>query len=130
MRSKMEIKCFELLKTKFPDAKHTYYDKEHYPFLCDAYIPNKDLFIEFHFSVYHHYHPFNENCIGDLSELSKINAIITNPYYSDKQKEFYKDVLNVWTNKDPLKLKTFIDNKLNYKIFYTEKEFNEWFDNL
>ena len=47
-----------------------------------------------------------------------------------KDKSAYKDFIYTWTKRDPLKLKTFIDNKLNYKIFYTEKEFIEWFNSL
>lgn len=129
-RSKQEIRCFELLKVKFPDAKHTYYDKQRYPFLCDVYIPSKDLFIEFHFSPYHHYKPFDKNCIGDLVELSKINNTIISPYYSNTQKDFFKNILNTWTIKDPIKLETFKKNNLNYKIFYIEKEFNEWFKTI
>ena len=42
-RSKQEIRCYELLKTKFPDAEHSYYDKERYPFNCDMYIPKTYL---------------------------------------------------------------------------------------
>lgn len=129
-RSKSEIRCYEKVKVRFNKAEYSYYDEERYPFNCDIYVPELDLFIECHFGVYHHYHPFNDNNIGDLVELSKMHTIINSPYYLDDQKKFYKNIINCWVDKDKLKLKTFQDNKLNYKIFYTEKEFNDWFDSL
>lgn len=129
-RSKAEIYCFELLKTKFSDAEHSYMNYKKYPFNCDAYIPSKDLFIEFHFSQYHHFEPFNQNNIGHLSELSRIRYIINNPFYTENYKKEYKEILKTWTNSDILKLQTFKNNNLNYKIFYTKKQFMDWFNNI
>lgn len=129
-RSKAEIRCYEKAKLKFPDIRNSYFEDSRYPFNCDMYIPSQDLFIECHFSQYHHYHPFDKNCIGDLVELSKLNHIIRSPYLMNDYKEEYIKIKNTWTISDPLKLKTFIDNRLNYKIFYTEKEFIEWFNSL
>ena len=119
-RSKIEVICFDLLKIKFPDAKHTYRDKERYPFNCDAYIPSKDLFIEFHFDWTHGYEPFDQN---NLKLMNKLNS------WKEKAKtsKYYKKAISTWTDLDIRKLETFINNKLNYKIFYNEKEFNEWF---
>jgi len=39
-------------------------------------------------------------------------------------------MIYTWTDLDVRKLETFKKNNLNYKIFYTEKEFNKWFQNL
>lgn len=129
-RSKAEIRCYEKIKLKFSDSDYSYFEDKRYPFNCDIYIPSQDLFIECHFSKYHHYHPFDENCIGDLVELSRLNNIINSPYYKDSDKKQCIDIIYTWTRRDRLKLKTFQDNHLNYKIFYTEKEFNEWFNKI
>lgn len=50
--------------------------------------------------------------------------------WTDKNTKFYNKAIKVWTYYDPLKLKTFKDNKLNYKIFYTEKEFDDWINSI
>ena len=44
--SKPEEECYELLKMDFPNIIH-HYRSEKYPFNCDFYIPEKDLYIEF-----------------------------------------------------------------------------------
>ena len=119
--SKPEDYCYELLKSKFNDTIRNYSTDSRYQFNCDFYIPSKDLFIECHFHWTHGGTPFNENNKEHLKELEK---------WRSKNTQFYKNAEEVWTKRDPLKLKTFIDNKLNYKIFYTEKEFIEWFKGL
>ena len=129
-RSEIEIKCYNKLKTKFADVQHSYYDKERYPFNCDMYIPCKDLFIECHFSQYHHYKPFDKNCIGDLAELSRLRCKLEDKDLTKKHIEKVRDVITTWTIRDPKKLATFKNNNLNFKIFYTEKEFNDWFNTL
>lgn len=129
-RSKSEIRCYEKAKLKYQDTEHSYFKDSRYPFNCDMYIPSQDLFIECHFSQYHHYKPFDKNCIGDLAELSRLNHIINSPYLTNDYKKEYIDIIKTWTVSDPLKFATFMNNKLNYKIFYTEKEFNEWFDSI
>lgn len=40
---------------------------------------------------------------------------------------FYKNVINVLTIKDPLKRKTAKYNNLNWIEFFNMKQFNEWF---
>lgn len=129
-RSKAEIRCYEKMKTRFPDAKHSYFEDKRYPFNCDIYVPCLDLFIECHFSQYHHYHPFNENCIGDLMELNKLKNQLNDKRLTAKQLQKVNDMIFTWTIRDPRKLTILKQNNLNYKIFYTEKDFDKWFDNL
>ena len=129
-RSKQEIRCFELLKTKFPDAEHSYRDEKRYPFNCDVYIPSKDLFIEFHFGFAHGSEPFDLNNQKHLQEIERCKIKQNETRFDGKKKKSYAEKIKVWTESDPLKLKTFIDNKLNFKIFYTEKEFLKWFKTL
>lgn len=129
-RSKQEIRCFEKLLTKFSDAQHSYMDKDRYPFNCDAYIPSLDLFIEFHYGFSHGGEPFDINNIKHLQEVEQCNIKKEEIRFNGKKKDSYAEKIKVWTISDPLKLKTFRENHLNYKIFYTEEEFNNWINNL
>ena len=117
--SSNENKLYAKLKEKFNDAIIHYTTDKRYPFECDFYIPSKDLFIELNIHWTHGFAPFDEN---NKKHIERLNL------WKSKNTEFYNIAIDVWTNKDPLKLKTFIDNRLNYKIFYSEKEFNEWFN--
>lgn len=126
-RSKTEIRCYEKLKTICPDALHSYKKDLRYPFNCDMYIPSKDLFIECHF--YWTHGPYINNCHKPFNPNNKIHRNII-AKWKNKNTKNYDNAIKVWTERDPLKLKTFKDNNLNYKIFYTEKEFNDWFNKL
>ena len=121
--SEPEDKCYLRLLTKFPDAIHHYSTDKRYPFECDYYIPSLDLFIECHYfwthgdPKYNCHEPFNKNSFKHQETLQR---------WKDKNTKFYNNAIKVWTYYDPLKLETFKKNKLNYKIFYTEEEFNGW----
>ena len=125
--SKPEDEGYLKLLTKFPDALHHYTVDPRYPFECDYYIPSLDLFIECHYfwthgdPKYNCHEPFDKNSSKHAEMLQR---------WKDKNTKFYDNAIKVWTYYDPLKLKTFKDNHLKYKIFYTEKEFNDWFDKI
>lgn len=44
--SKIQDEIYEYLKSLYPNIMSEYRDKERYPFNCDFYIPDLDLFIE------------------------------------------------------------------------------------
>ena len=119
--SLVEDKLYLKLKNKYSGAIHHYTTDPRYPFECDFYIPSQDLFIELNFHWTHGLEPFNEN---NLKHIEKLNL------WKSKNTKFYKTAIDVWTKRDPLKLETFNKNNLNYKIFYTEKEFNDWFNKI
>lgn len=58
--SKPEDESFILLQLYFINVKRNY-KNESYPFLCDFYIPEKDLYIECNYHWTHGGHPFNNN---------------------------------------------------------------------
>lgn len=115
--SLIEDKLYIKLKNKYSDAIHHYSTDPRYHFECDFYIPSKDLFIELNFHWTHGSASFDEN---NFEHIEKLNL------WKSKNTKFYKTAIDVWTKRDPLKLETFKKNNLNYKIFYTEKEFNDW----
>lgn len=129
-KSKPELRSYNLIKTKFKDAIHHYFEDSRYPFNCDIYIPNLDLFVECHYGAFHYIEPFDENNLKHIERLNTLKEKEQIKLREGKLKTKYTGMIRTWTVTDPIKLKTFIDNKLNYKIFYTEKEFNEWFNSL
>ena len=129
-KSKSELRCYNKLHLKFPKCIHHYFEDKRYPFNCDMYIPELDLFIECHFGDFHYIEPFDSNNEIHLERLKFLKFKEQEKLKSGNKHTRYTGMIYTWTVSDPLKLKTFQDNHLNYKIFYTEKEFNEWFDSL
>ena len=117
--SKHEQYILKTLKKYFIDVKYQYKDINKYPYKCDFYIPNLDLFIEYNGTWTHGGHLFDENNINDLNILNKWKEKSINHKY-------YKTAIYVWTNLDKEKYNIAIKNKLNYLIFYNLNEFNNW----
>lgn len=125
-KSQTEDECYKLLCNKF-DKVERQYKSSVYPFRCDLYIPQKDLYIECHFTFTHNHKPF-KNSIEDLIELEKLKEKANEINFKGKKKDYYKTVIDVWTKRDPLKLSYFKKNKLNYKIFYNINQFLNWYN--
>lgn len=117
---------FENLKNYFQevDIIREYKDVR-YPFKCDFYIKSKDLFIELNIYPTHGNHPFDIESEEDLMEVERLKSL---PQYSISKtngKQYYSFAaikLYIWTEYDILKLNTFKENKLNYKIYYSLNE--------
>lgn len=93
------------------DIIRNYCTDDRYPFECDFYIKSEDLFIELNGTWTHYKEPFNENNEIHINLLEK---------WRSKNTKYYDSAVKVWTERDPLKLKTLIDNKLNYLVIYPE----------
>ena len=115
-KSKPEELIYELLKTKFKEVKRQYKTKE-YPFYCDFYIPELDLYIEYQGHFTHNFKPFE----GTPEDLEKLEILIS------KER---KNTINIWTIRDPFKRQTAKDNHLNWLEFFNINDFKVWFDNL
>ena len=107
--SKPEEKLYNILKSIFPLTKHHYTSKL-YPFNCDFYIPEKDVYIEYQGSQFHHFHPFDAENPKDIEELNSLKEKDDNI----DRKNQYGVMIKVWTVSDPLKRKTVKDNNLNF----------------
>ena len=92
-----------------------YRDALRYPFACDFYIPVLDLFVEINAHPTHGGHPFNVNSEADKKQLEHWKAIQDNH-------PVYKSAIDVWTRRDPLKMKTAKDNNLNYICLYNKEQ--------
>ena len=113
-----EEKIKQLLYDKFSDMRYQYKSKE-YPFNCDFYIPCLNLYIEYQEHWSHGKHPFDASNIQDKLKVTLWNKKCT---------KYYKNAINTWTVRDPLKRKTAKDNGLNWIEFFTFEEFIRWFN--
>ena len=126
--SNAEKEIFLLLKNKFKKVEKEYKSKK-YPFMCDFYISDLDLYIEYQ-GFWTHGHsrskvlgPYNPNNILH-QEILKIWQT------KSKNLKSYKNAINVWTVRDPLKRKTAKDNSLNWIEFFTFEEFMKWYKSV
>lgn len=88
-----------------------YKDNDRYPFYCDFYIKEDDLFIELNFHWTHGGRPYDPNdkeCQEQLLDWQN----------KAKTSQFYKNAIYTWTVRDVLKAKVAKDNNLNYKVIY------------
>ena len=118
--SKPEDRCYEILKLIFPNTKRSY-RTELYPYLCDFYIPEIDLYIECHFFWTHGGHFFDPNNIEDLAKVEK---------WKSKHSKFYDNAIQNWTVRDLEKLEYARKNNLNYLVCWSEEEFNNYIKNI
>lgn len=127
--SKDENIIYLKLCEKFNCVKRQYYS-EKYPFACDFYIPEKDLYIEYQGTWSHGgmvYDETNEKCKTILDHWKNC---LNNRIKKGINNSRYKDAINVWTIRDPLKRKTAKENNLNWIEFFTMDEFLSWYNNL
>lgn len=119
--SKPEQEIKRLLEEKFSDVQYQY-KSEKYPFNCDFYIPELDLYIEFQGTWTHGKHPFSES-VEDLETLDKWKT-------ESITSEFYKNAIEVWTIKDVEKRKIALQNNINLLEFFTIDEFMNWYNSI
>lgn len=70
--SKIENKLYKEIKLIFPSVIAQYNKDDRYPWNCDFYIPELDMFIEFQGSWTHGKHPFDYNSEEDQEILKKM----------------------------------------------------------
>ncbi len=118
-KSKPAEEDYLKIKELYPNAEFEYKDKIRYPFACDAYIPELDLFIELHYGWRHETEPFDKtnkkhiSIVLDWFKYSKEINLMTG-----KRKKTYLNAIYQWTNLDVRKLNTATQNNLNYLLIY------------
>lgn len=124
--SKEENKAYEALLTLFSKVERQYYCKR-YPYKCDFYLPEKDIFIECHFSWLHNGKVFDKNSLEHLKEVEAIRLDEQRLSMKRPDKEnMYTVKLYTWTDLDVRKFECAKQNKLNWLCFYSYNDFNEW----
>ena len=124
--SKEEQYIYEQLITKYDVIRQ--YKCEEYPFLCDFYIPELNLFMEYQGFVSHGNHAYT----GSQQDLELLDFWWNKVYElaeDNNEQNAYLQYIHTWTVTDPLKRQTAKENNLNWIEFFTLEEFIEWFKN-
>ena len=115
-----ERKLKEVFKENNILFEHNYISDK-YPFKCDFYLPDFDLYIELNFHWTHGPHAFNKNNEEDQHLLAN---------WKNKNTPYYNVAVQVWSIRDVLKLQTAKDNNLNYLVFYNQQEVDTWLNDF
>lgn len=112
-KSKPEEELYQrLLKENVNKTIYRQYkDKKRYPYYCDFYVKEDDLFIEVNAHWTHGGHPFNANNQEDINKLNEWKE-------KAKTSKFYQTAIEVWTIRDVEKQECAKRNKLNYQVIY------------
>lgn len=115
--SLIEFNVFQILKSKFKDIR-TQYKSELYPFNCDFYIGDIDLYLECNFHWTHGFHPFDETNENDLKILNiwKEKSI---------KSKFYRNAITTWTIRDVNKRKIAKKNNINFLEIWKINDLNQ-----
>ena len=81
------------------------YRSKLYPFACDFYLVDYDLYIEIQGTWTHGGHPFDENNPEDIKKLNK---------WKSKNTKFYNSAIKAWTQRDVKKRNIAKENGINY----------------
>ena len=115
--SKKENEIYNYLITIDKAIKRQYYTEE-YPFHCDFYLPNFDLYIEYNGAWTHGKHPFNKDNKDDIE-------LLNNWKIKSETSKFYKSAIETWTIRDVNKRNLAYKNKLNFiEIWYVDKNYH------
>lgn len=98
----------------------TQYSSELYPFACDFYLIDYDIYIELNIYWSHNDHFYDSSNSKDIEILEYWKSKVDNGH---KQ---YKNAINVWTNKDLLKRDIAYKNNLNYVVLWSRKELESY----
>ena len=120
--SKSEEELYLYIKEKFPSVKRQY-KEERYPYFCDFYIPELDLFLELNGTWTHGNHPYDMNSKEDNSILN---------IWKEKSKEhpMYLTAIKTWVVSDVNKRNKAKENHLNFKEVWNLNEGKEFINNL
>lgn len=121
--SKVEKRAIKMLMIKRLEVFTQYKNKKEYSFNCDIYLPKDNLYIELNYHWTHGNEPFNENNKNHIEIkdkwITKNKTSVT---------DYFLNAVNTWTVRDVNKKK--YADKLNFKIFYNEDDFNNFFESL
>ena len=90
----------------------TQYKSEKYPFCCDFYLDDLDLYIEIQGNWTHGNEPYNESNKNHQEILES---------WKTKPNKYYKNAIQTWTIRDVLKRETAKQNQLRYLEIFSCK---------
>ena len=129
-KSKLEDKLYKILCEKYgTENVIRQYRSEVYPFNCDFYIKNLDLYIEYNGLWTHGKHPFDETNPDDLKIVEQWKQKSEEINFKGEYKKFYEAAVNTWTIGDVRKRNTAKENNLNYIEIWDLNNLNLYFQN-
>ena len=114
--SKDELIILNKIKEKYFNVKYQYTSKK-YPFACDFYIPELDLYIDYNGHWTHGNKPYDAN---DIDCVDLVNN------WRNKNTKYYNMAIYVYTDLDVRKRQISKKNKINRIEFFNLKEFELW----
>lgn len=127
VNSKAEDYVFELLCTKYSKVLR-YYRSDLYPYNCDFYIPELDLYIEYNGNWTHGNKPY-EDSVEDKAVVKLWKQKASEVNFKGIPKNYYLQAIYVWTKLDIEKRKIAKKNKLNFIEFWNIKQVKKWLNN-
>lgn len=118
--SSAEKKLYNLTKKLYKNTIYQYTSEE-YPYMCDFYIPELNLYIEYQGSMFHNMHLFR----GTEEDNKQLDNIKIKAQESGR----YKSLIEQWTIRDVKKYNIACENKLNYLLIYPKWDDN-WYSYL
>jgi hypothetical protein len=98
-----------------------FYKSDNYPFNCDFYLPDYDLYIEYQGSFYHNKRSFL-NTPDDKKELEEYNIKINDILQKDPNKNpKLKGVVDTWAVRDVYKRQYCLNNNIKFLELYYVK---------
>ena len=116
-KSKQEDRIAEKLSDLF--TVHRQYSDERYPFACDFYLPERDIFIEFNGYYTHNIEWYDGDKLEHIAKITEWESKL-------EEHPMYKVAIDVWTKRDVKKRNTARDNNLNYVVFWNENDVDKW----
>lgn len=110
-RSNPEDWFYNRISRIFPTTIRQYWSKE-YPFKCDFYIPDVELYIELNLHWTHGHKPF----LGSEEDKRQVD------FWESKGSDYYENAIYVWTDLDVRKRKMAKDNNLRWVEFFFWEE--------
>jgi len=128
--SKDEEKIYFLLRKVFKEVKRQYIS-DLYPFHCDFYIPELNLYIEYQ-GYWTHGKISEKDILGPYNENNKRHQKILNEWNYKLHLGYkkYNSAIDTWVYKDPLKREIAKKNNLNWIEFFNMEQFLNWYNPL
>lgn len=127
--SKPEDNAYAMLRAKFPQTLRNHATSQ-YPFHCDFYIPELDLYIEYQGDPSHGKEPYDASNPKHQQILKTWQQKAQKIEEEAGKQSRYSSFIDTWTRRDPLKRQTAAANHLNWLEFFTFGAFLDWFNAL
>ena len=118
-------KIFNALLLKHELKFESHYKSNSYPFICDFYLNDFDIYIELNLHWTHGKMPYDVKSNDHKNVLKQWLYRSEELSFKSKKKTQYLNAINTWSIKDIEKRNIAIKNNLNYIEVYNKKKFQE-----